>query len=283
MSKRSVINSKKSIVSGFLIILILSILLSLVISMPVNALVPGFSDGSDNLNQVSVSLSGSTQITDAFTGITLDIPAGILPAGVTSVILVVQEETVKEISDAAVDKYAAETGTSLKINKVFQLELLDQDGNPIKNFNGKITITVPVTDDSNYVVYFNDAAGTIEVMPSKVGKGFIDFETTHFSYYALVRIEEENKGYIDSKLKPSATETAKYQPQVTGITQQDYGPSPNPPDGAISSVSPAPPKSNPQTGDNILIFLAGLLIVSGTALVFSISSKNIQKEKNRIN
>lgn len=190
--------SRKTAVSdiAFIYFILIFSILS-ILSMNVAAVVtPGFSDGSQNLTDIQTVLSSApTEITDPTSGVTVNIPVGALPERVTGVKFVVRNATLKSnISEAgteAANKYAVLSGNTLKINSIFELELYDQNGNIISNFTDEITITIPVTDDSNGVAHFDETRVMMTVLPSVLQNGFITFKTTHFSYYPLVKISEK--------------------------------------------------------------------------------------------
>ena len=64
--------------------------------------------------------------------------------------------------------------------------------------NGSVTIKIPLPSgyDSNrsFVYYVNTETGTVEKMPATYENGYMVFETTHFSYYAV--IEEYNYTFL---------------------------------------------------------------------------------------
>lgn len=179
-------------------------------------------------------------------GVTVDIPVSALPEGVTSVRLVVQEalievgnqDSVRQTADDIANKYIAEHGGSVKINHVFELVLVDQDGNVISNFNGEIIARIPVTDDSNAVAYIDEINGIFEILPSVLKDGYIEFTTTHFSYYALIRIDD-----------------------VT----------------AVAASTLAEPKDNPPTGDNNTILLFIILANISFAIIATVIIARKQK------
>ena len=71
---------------------------------------------------------------------------------------------------------------------------------------GKVTIRMPLPEgydpNRSFVYYVNTETGTVEKMPATYENGNMVFETTHFSYYAIV---EENN-YAFSIQTPSRTE-----------------------------------------------------------------------------
>jgi hypothetical protein len=128
------------------------------------------------------------------TGIEYDFSKADLPDGVTSVSVAMSAEptadtggSVFSVLSDKVDN-ADQTGNVLAI---YDLNLLDQNGNPVTNFTGAITVRIPVPDGMTgdlRVVWYDPAAGTVTDMNARLESGYLVFETTHFSYYAVVQM-----------------------------------------------------------------------------------------------
>lgn len=243
MLKKS--SSKKVIVLNIVFILIISI------SVQASILAPGFSDGLSNNSMISVPVPADQplDITDPVTGVTLNIPAGALPDGVTSISFSVTAAPFSMIEAAQQAANVSGSSNLIKVNSIFDLVLLDQNGNYITLFNSAISVTIPVTDDSNTVIYFNELEQSIEILPGTMQNGFITFTPNHFSYYALAKMDiSENYNYntdygIDiAGYYDDADKSGDFS-QSGNQTQSDMGIKPNPP-----------------THDNLLLFfiLAGL-------------------------
>ena len=127
----------------------------------------------------------------------------------------VQIEYTKDKYDGEVDIIVEETLDDTALNlvdtktnasncKIFDITMT-LDGIKTQP-NGTVTVRIPLPDgfnpETSYVMYINTATGTVEKMPATYEDGYMVFETTHFSYYAI--IEEYN--YTLSIQEPSRTE-----------------------------------------------------------------------------
>ena len=96
--------------------------------------------------------------------------------------------------------------SSLNASQKFIYDItMTVDGEAIQP-NGSVTIKIPLPSgydpDRSFIYYVNTENGTVEKMPARYENGYLVFETTHFSYYAVV--EEHN--YTFSIQTPSKTE-----------------------------------------------------------------------------
>ena len=73
---------------------------------------------------------------------------------------------------------------------LYNLNLLDQNGNPISSFTGSVTVRIPLPaglpGTPQVFRYEND--GTFTDMGAAVADGFLVFSTTHFSYYVIAGV-----------------------------------------------------------------------------------------------
>ncbi|WP_444643804.1 MBG domain-containing protein [Caproiciproducens sp. R1] len=73
---------------------------------------------------------------------------------------------------------------------LYNLDLLDQSGNPISSFTGSVTVRIPLPaglpGTPHVFRYEND--GTFTDMGAAVADGFLVFSTTHFSYYVIAGV-----------------------------------------------------------------------------------------------
>lgn len=113
------------------------------------------------------------------TGVKVEIPAGMLPENVTQVSMEVGAVADADVS-AAVDEAESKGYDDLK---VLDIRLLDQNGNPITQLNGAVSVTVPASGSQNAVLYVSDDH-KITDMNAVLSGGYLTFETDHFSYYA---------------------------------------------------------------------------------------------------
>lgn len=114
----------------------------------------------------------------------------------------------KDVTIAAntADKKTATSGMSeadkekLGDNEIFDFTMTDAEGEAIA-FNGKITVTVPYElgdeDPANIAVWYIGEDGKTEAIPATYsyvnGQGYATFETSHFSYYTVVRLSLEER------------------------------------------------------------------------------------------
>lgn len=73
---------------------------------------------------------------------------------------------------------------------VYDLKLLDQNGNPITKFTGKIKVKVLIPSGMSSgmkVFWYNPADGTLTDMNAMQENGYLVFETSHFSDYAIAQ------------------------------------------------------------------------------------------------
>jgi LPXTG-motif cell wall-anchored protein len=130
----------------------------------------------------------------AFTGIQFDLSQASVPSGITSVnVSLAQIET--DAGNLAVDDMTdlvnADDKFSGSVFAVYDLALLDQSGQPITEFSGAITVRIPVPDDMSgdlRVFWFDSQTKTMTDMNARLEDGWLVFETTHFSYYAVVQM-----------------------------------------------------------------------------------------------
>ena len=233
-ARNSNLRKSKVLISFILMVALLSTMVSMTVLA--STLGPGFSEEiiPDNPTPTP-GASPAFDLTDPATGVTVAGPAGALPMGTTGITLLVKlaeievsdQDSVRKLANDAASKYGDEINKVVKINKLYEIVLLDQNGNVISQFDGELTVTIPVTDGSTDVAYFNEKNVTIQILASSLKNGYISFKTTHFSYYALVEISDI--------------------PKV------------NPPTGGGDGGG-----KNPPTGDNVLVFviLAGMSLAA---------------------
>ena len=122
------------------------------------------------------------------TGVKVEIPAGMLPENVTQVSM-----EVGAVADADVSAAVAEAESKGYDDlKVLDIRLLDQNGNPITQLNGAVSVTVPASGSQN-AVYVSDNH-KITDMNAVLSGGYLTFETDHFSYYAAAEKKNAASG-----------------------------------------------------------------------------------------
>ncbi len=113
-----------------------------------------------------------------------------LPDGVTSVS--VGSNTVPS-SGAGSESYTAVQGL-INGNQglvLYDLKLLDQNGNPITGFTGTIKVKIKIPDGLSgnlHVYWYDPATGALTDMNATVEDGCLVFETNHFSLYAMAQL-----------------------------------------------------------------------------------------------
>jgi uncharacterized repeat protein (TIGR02543 family) len=129
-------------------------------------------------------------------GITFDLGSATLPAGVTSVLV---SSTMMPQSGTGDDSYRcvltlinddASLG-SLQNLVVYDLKLLNQNGDPVKSFAGKIKVKVPIPSGMSgnlHVLWYDDSTNALTDMGATQEDGYMVFETSHFGYYAIAKL-----------------------------------------------------------------------------------------------
>lgn len=141
-------------------------------------------------------------ITDSETKVTYDLSNVVLPSDVTAVSVC---DSVLPQTGAGGAAYAAVTqfvngnyslGT-LKSFAVYDLKLLDQNGNSIEPKGGKIKVKIPIPSGMSgdlKVFWYNPANGTLTDMNATQKDGYLIFETSHFSEYAVAQLAPASSG-----------------------------------------------------------------------------------------
>lgn len=165
-----------------------------------------------------------TSLTNAPTNATVDLSGAVLPAGVTNVTFAVTPETPSGAptgtaggaSDpqGAAAFHIAVSAPALNIigtPVLYNIKLLDQNGNPISSFTGSVTVKLPIPaglHGTPHVFRYEESTGTLTDLGAAVQNGFLVFSTTHFSYYVVA-------GTGDS----ITLDTKDYQLPVSGTYQ----------------------------------------------------------------
>ena len=168
--------------------------------------------------------------------------SGKLPDGIQLVTkYLTAEDMEKRIRDTAFLK-------THQLEQVIDLALF-MDGEqyiPVSQLRVRMQLK-PEWKDKKLSIIYIDAAGSITTMPCMVKDGFITFDTTHFSVYAIVSTKtEEDK-------KPEAPDNSQQPENQTPHTNQNTGR----PNGTDTDASDVP------TGDTTNIL--GLLTLLGAS------------------
>lgn len=197
-------------------------------SVPVTVTAPPTptpSSGNSNSSGTTVSALPSG-VTDAVSNTQADISGATMPSEVTSVTLSVTPEaangtptmpgTTGGIADpqgATVFHLAVSTPSLSIIGTpvLYNIKLLDQNGNPITGFSGTVTVRIPVPaglHGAPHVFRYEESNGTFTDMSAVVENGFLVFSTEHFSYYTVASVGNS-----------IALDTRSYQMPVKGQYQ----------------------------------------------------------------
>jgi LPXTG-motif cell wall-anchored protein len=92
--------------------------------------------------------------------------------------------------------------------QISDLKLLDQNGNPITNFTGKIKVKIPIPAgmSGNLHVYWYDLkSGSLTDMGATQENGYVVFYTTHFSDYAVAQFDSSVSSETSKPVENSKT------------------------------------------------------------------------------
>lgn len=138
---------------------------------------------------------------------------------------------------------------------IFNLSLMDQGNQAVTGFTGNITVKIPIPDGMSgdlHVYWYNNADGTVTDMNARQENGYLVFETTHFSYYAVA--------------------------ELTAKTTSGSGTSS--PNDTFSSASSSGTIPNPDTGSDLFPFIpVALLGIFGCGLVIVTRGRSFKEEK----
>ena len=135
-------------------------------------------------------------IRDSGSDVAFDLTGVTLPNGVTSV-SVGSSVQPKSDGNSAFSIVENQIGSGEKLDglTVYNLKLLDQNSNPVENFTGKITVRIPIPSGMSgdlHVYWYNDTNGMVTDMNARQENGYLVFETTHFSYYAVAELSAKS-------------------------------------------------------------------------------------------
>ncbi|WP_283610665.1 InlB B-repeat-containing protein [Faecalispora anaeroviscerum] len=153
----------------------------------------GGGSGRSSTVRTVVTPTNPTVLVNNRTGVTADVSGAVLPSGVSSVSLDVSEQPTTEKAALALNRLlgiAPATG-AIGTPVLYDIRLLDQNGTPVPSFTGKIKVKVPVPPGMSgnlHVFWYDDSVGTLADMGATSENGFLTFESTHCSYYAVVPV-----------------------------------------------------------------------------------------------
>lgn len=204
-------------------------------------------------------------------GIGLDMPAMtflsiLVENGITEISF--SANTISASSDAyssainATQQSANDLGVSTEVSKVLSLHLFDQNNNTISNLGGEVTVSLPVKGNENAGAFFNETAGKLDIMPSRVRNGFIEFKTTHFSYYVLIEAPASVVPDFASILIPAPMITARTPEAASLILLDD-----------TSNVKENADNKEPRTGIVIFCIFAAVAAVAVGSTLFVVRKR----------
>lgn len=138
----------------------------------------------------NVPVTVSPLLTSGDSNTQLDLSGITLPSGITAFSI---ESTIHgdgSSSFAIAQNLIGQNKTLGNLNGLilYDIKLLDQDGNPVESFTGKIKVKIPIPSGMSgdlYVYWYDDVTGSVTDMNATQEGGYLVFETDHFSYYAV--------------------------------------------------------------------------------------------------
>ena len=132
-------------------------------------------------------------------GISADLSNTTLPSGVTSVSLRITAVPQQDADNTVIGNLLKGSAFHSPFSQllVYNVELLDQNGNPIEPTGGAVTVRIPVPAgmSGNLHVYrYNQTDKTLTDMNATVQNGYLVFTTTHLSEYAIAQLTGSSNG-----------------------------------------------------------------------------------------
>lgn len=132
----------------------------------------------------------------------------------------------------AKEKLNSRQKESVGDNKVYEL-LVTSGGEPIKDFNGNVTVSLPYTAKTGenheaIVLYYLDTKGDLKVIRNgkyDVKLGTVIFTTNHFSYYMIKNNYLKFNDIKDNHWAKPAIDFAAARGLVIGVGENKYNPS----------------------------------------------------------
>lgn len=124
-----------------------------------------------------------------------------------------QEKTVKvsvELVDPEQTGLSAQQQAQVGNAKVYDFSMKYDDGTPVSNFEGQVTISLPYTledgeDVDSINVWYIDDNGDPTAVKATYSNGFVTFTTGHFSYYTVTRLTPAERCALYGHVKVSRT------------------------------------------------------------------------------
>ncbi len=164
--------------------------------VPVSTPVPQNSTGPDE--SPSAASLPAQEVTDSASGAVIEFSEVALPADITDLTM---HATLLPLSDSdesvynSVEALMREDKSFKDFSNIaiFDIKLLNQDGQAITNFNGKIKVRIPVPTGMSgdlRVLWYDDQTGAVVDMGAVLENGYLVFETDHLSYYVVSQFGE---------------------------------------------------------------------------------------------
>lgn len=184
-----------------------------------------------------------------------------------------------EVHDFNESDFGSKQKDALKdclVEKVIEIVLSDDNGQ-LHEFGGSAKVSIPfaVPPDSNakqYTVFYVSDEGELDALPTVYENGHLIFETTHFSEYAVIRLDIDESGEIivpaDTATKAAASNKNEAK-DAPGKINDSPGTSENTPKTAedFSSTAEDASESEKSTDKTALIITTAAIVVIATAVV----------------
>ena len=151
-----------------------------------------------------ITSGGDSHSIDSGETASADISGASLPPGVTSVSLKMTELSSQSAAASAVSSVEqkvnamiAGNAAGVTVYTVYNIELIDQNGNSIEPAGGIVTVRIPIPAGmgGNLRVYWYDGStGRLTDMNAAQENGYLVFETSHFSEYAVAQLQNRSPG-----------------------------------------------------------------------------------------
>ena len=188
-----------------------------------------------------------------------------IPLDTSVVATKVRNNELKEILDT--DNYEAYEITLYSDAKEASIKKLD---------NGKFLVNIPVPEKLEgkvITVYYVDSDGNKSEHPATVENNVATFETDHFSTYVLTeKVSDVESDEEDDKTTSEIPE--EVEPE---IKEDENTNSENINNSTNANTEKTDESKNPQTGDNIIVFIT----ILGISILGTVFTLKVKKQKNK--
>jgi hypothetical protein len=141
-----------------------------------------------------VSLQIINFLTDSNTGIQFDFSRTVLPDSANQVAVSVSAESANGSVFSIVKNLANENSDyKADVLSIYDFTMIDKNGELITEFAGTVTVKIPMQNGMSgdlRVMWYEPVTGRLTDMNARQEDGYLVFETTHFSYYAVMQMSE---------------------------------------------------------------------------------------------